>query len=126
MHEKNDGLVIVENEREYFDIVPASQLTTAIVDNPIANHCGFSPAEGVAAWESLRGWVAGLPQPTATEMQDLCIAVSASPLSPGPCRIEPNCSPGSGQDCAVAISAVAPPVIFPDGVPGMDIRVPPR
>jgi hypothetical protein len=125
LHEKNDGLVIVENEREYYDIVPTSQLTQGIVNNSVANHCGFTPAEGVAAWESLRGWVAGLPQPTAADMQGLCTLVDG-PASPGPCRIEPNCSPGSGQDCAVPISALAAPVIFPDGVPSMDIRVAPR
>ncbi len=134
MHEKNDGLVIVENEREYFDVVPASQLTTAIVDNAVANHCGFTPAEGVAAWESLRGWVAGLPQPTAAEIQGLCGLIELGG-QPGPCRIEPECSPGSGQVCdfiitpAFGVPNLLPgfiPIAFTDGIPGMDIRVPPR
>jgi hypothetical protein len=128
LHEKNDGLVIVENEREYFEIAPSSQLTQGIVNNSVANHCGFTPAEGVAAWESLRGWVAGAPQPTAAGMQGLCNAVMANPASPGPCRIEPDCSPGSGQTCNLILGdpAVFPPMPFPDGVPDMDIRVYPR
>ena len=88
----------------------------------------FRSAEVVAGWESLRAWVAGAPQPTAAGMQGLCTAVSANPASPGPCRIEPDCSPGSGAACNLVLGdpAVFPPVAFPDGVPSMDIRVPPR
>jgi hypothetical protein len=77
IHTSDDGLVIVENEKEYQDVVPASNLTVAIVDEaPAATHCGFTGAELVAGWESLRGWVAGGPQPTATSIQGACLALN--------------------------------------------------
>jgi len=84
MHTDKDGLVVVENESEYAAVVPASQLTTAIVVEAAPTHCGFTNAEVVAGWESLRGWVAGQPQPTAAGIQALCLALG------GPCRIDPG------------------------------------
>jgi hypothetical protein len=136
LHEKRDGLVIAENETEYHDVVPASQLTQGIVDNAVANHCGFTPAEGLGAWLSLEGWLAGAPQPTAADLQGACMAATGAPFfQAGPCRVEPACSPGSGQNCdylitpAYGVPNILPgfiPTSFPDGMPNMDIRVPPR
>ena len=87
LHTDGDGLVIIENEKEYQDVVPASQLTVAVVDEPGNTHCGFTGAETVAGWESLRGWVGGGPQPTATSVQGLCTLLA--PFFGGPCRINP-------------------------------------
>jgi hypothetical protein len=87
LHTDGDGLVIVENEKEYADVVPAGNLTTAIVDEAGNTHCGFTPSETVAGWESLRGWVAGGPQPTAAGIQGLCGLISGG--APGQCRIAP-------------------------------------
>ena len=42
IHTDGDGLVIVEQEKEYQDVVPASNLTTAIVDETGNTHCGFT------------------------------------------------------------------------------------
>jgi hypothetical protein len=106
MHTDQDGLVIVENESEYASVVPASNLTTAIVVESAPSHCGFTPAETVAGWESLRGWVAGQPQPSAASVQGTCQFLEAGGVGepvPGPCRIDPA-------------------YVIPD----MDGRVPPR
>jgi len=88
LHTDKDGLVFVENESEYASVVPASNLTTAVVVEAVPSHCGFTPAEAVAGWETLRGWVAGGPQPTAAGIQGLCAALA--PTVGGPCRIDPT------------------------------------
>jgi len=87
LHTDKDGLVIVENEHEYAEVVPPSQLSTAIVVEASSTHCGFSNAETLAGWESLRAWIAGGPKPTAAGMQSLCTILA--PQAGGPCRIDP-------------------------------------
>lgn len=89
LHTDKDGLVLVENESEYAAKLPAGQFTLGIVVEDEPSHCGFSQAELVAAWESLRGWVAGLPQPTAEGLQTTCQGLEAGGLAQGPCRIDP-------------------------------------
>lgn len=88
LHTDKDGLVIVENENEYASVVPAANLSTAIVVESTPSHCGFTSAETVAGWESLRAWLAGAPQPTAASIQGVCSAVA--PIFGGPCRIDPG------------------------------------
>jgi len=87
IHTDGDGLVIVEQEQTYTDVVPAANLTTAIVDEAGNTHCGFNAPELIAGWESLRGWIAGGSQPTPTSIQAACL------LSPGgsatTCRFNP-------------------------------------
>lgn len=91
LHTDKDGLVIVENESEYQGVVDAANLTVGIAVEAAATHCGFSPAELVAGWESLRGWMAGAPQPTAASLQGTCQFIEATQgaFFPGPCRIDP-------------------------------------
>ena len=101
LHTDKDGLVVVENESEYAAVVDPWRLTTAIVVEDIPSHCGFSPSEIVAGWESLRAWVSGAPQPTAASIQASCRFLE--PAFGGPCRIDPS-------------------FVIPD----MDDRVPPR
>jgi hypothetical protein len=103
LHTDKDGLVIVENESEYASVVPADQLTTAIAVENAPSHCGFSEAEVVSSWESLRAWVGGAAQPSTAQMQGLCQQLEGSGLALGPCRIDPA-------------------FVIPD----MDGRVPPR
>jgi hypothetical protein len=88
LHTDKDGLVVVENESEYSAVVPASNLTTAVAIEAVPSHCGFTPAETVASWEALRGWIAGGPQPTALTIQATCTALA--PAFGGPCRIDPT------------------------------------
>jgi hypothetical protein len=88
MHTDKDGLVLVENEGEYAKVVPAGNLTKAIVVEESPTHCGFTVAETVAGWESLRAWVGGGPQPTAGSIQRACLAMPAK--FSGPCRIDPG------------------------------------
>ncbi len=90
IHTDKDGLVIVENENEYASVVPAGNLTTGIIVEDTPSHCGFTPAETAAAWETLRGWVAGLPQPTPQNLQDTCDALVLGQLAEGPCRYDPS------------------------------------
>lgn len=102
IHTDGDGLVIVENESEYQSVVPASNLTVGIVDEAGNTHCGFTEAETVAGWEALRAWVAGAPQPSATDLQNTCLFLEGFGAG-GPCRIDPS-------------------FVIPD----MDGRIPPR
>jgi hypothetical protein len=88
LHTDKDGLVVVENESAYASVVPPANLTTAVAVEAAPTHCGFTNAEIVASWESLRGWVAGGPQPTAASIQGLCTVVA--PTAGGPCRINPS------------------------------------
>ena len=92
LHTDKDGLVIVENQSEYQAVVDAANLTVGVAVEASPTHCGFSPAELVAGWESLRGWLAGAPQPTATSLQGTCQFVEATQgaFFPGPCRIDPT------------------------------------
>ena len=90
IHTDKDGLVLVENQSEYASVVPPDQLTVGIIVEEEPTHCGFTEAETVAAWEALRGWVAGLPQPTAQNLQDTCNGLAAGGLAEGPCRYDPD------------------------------------
>ncbi len=85
IHTDGDGLVIVEQEKEYQDVVPAANLTTGIVDEAGNTHCGFTSPELVAGWEELRDWIAGGPQPTAGDLQARCLTLGP----PAQCRINP-------------------------------------
>lgn len=89
MHTDKDGLVVVENQSEYASVVPAENLTVAVVVEAVPTHCGFTSAEIVAGWESLRGWLAGGPQPSAAYIQGTCQAIVAGGMAQGPCRIDP-------------------------------------
>ena len=90
LHTDKDGLVLVENENSYAKIVAPENLTVAVAVEDVPSHCNFTEAEVVASWESLRGWVAGLPQPTAGDLQATCNAIVAGGLAAGPCRIDPT------------------------------------
>jgi hypothetical protein len=85
IHTDGDGLVIVEQEKEYQDVVPASNLSVGIVNEAGNTHCGFTAAELVAGWEELRDWIAGGPQPTAQDLQDRCLTLGPA----AQCRIDP-------------------------------------
>src|SRR5262245_39250323 len=85
IHTDGDGLVIVEQEKEYQDVVPAANLSTAIVDEAGNTHCGFNAPELAAGWEELRDWIAGGPQPTAQDIQDRCLTLGSA----AQCRINP-------------------------------------
>ncbi len=54
------------------------------------SHCGFTPAEALASWESLLGWVNGAAQPTAADVQELCESIVGLGLASGLCRIDPD------------------------------------
>jgi hypothetical protein len=90
LHTDKDGLVLVENENFYASVVPPSNLTTAIAVEATPTHCGFTQAETVSGWESLRNWVGGGPQPTAQDIQNTCQFFVANSLATGPCRIDPS------------------------------------
>jgi hypothetical protein len=100
-HTSGDGLVIVEQEQTYQDVVDPANLTVAIVNEAGNTHCGFTGAELASGWESLRGWVAGGPQPTVASIQGTCQTIA--PFFGGPCRYDPGFV-----------------------IPNMDIRTPPR
>ena len=86
LHTDGDGLAIVQNEKEYQDVVPAANLTVAVVNEAGNSHCGFNGVERIAAWEELRDWIAGGAQPTAQDIQDRCLSIAPIPTQ---CRIDP-------------------------------------
>ena len=88
IHTDKDGLVLVENQNEYASKVPASNLTVGIVVEDVPSHCDFTDAESIAAWESLRAWIAGAPQPTVAAIQAGCEAIEGGGLADGPCRYD--------------------------------------
>ena len=89
LHTDGDGRVPVEAQQPYRDIVPASNLTIAVVDEADGTHCGFTEAEAMAGWESLRAWVDGAPQPSAADIQNTCLVLESLGTE-GPCRIDPS------------------------------------
>ena len=90
IHTDRDGLVIVENESEYASVVPPQNLTVGIVSEAQPSHAGFSAAETVAAWESLRAWAAGMPQPSVQDIQNTCESLVATGAASGKCRYDPG------------------------------------
>ncbi|MCG8462216.1 MAG: hypothetical protein MI919_38520 [Holophagales bacterium] len=90
LHTDGDGLILLEHETDYLQKVPADRFTVGVVVEDSPSHCDFSEAEVLAAWESLRGWVAGAPQPTANDLQTTCLGVEGGGLAAGPCRIDPG------------------------------------
>ena len=89
-HTDKDGLVLVENLSQYAAAVPPGNLTVGVLVEDEPSHCGFNPAESIAAWEALRAWVAGAPQPTAQTLQDICELLVDDGLASGPCRYDPS------------------------------------
>jgi len=95
LHTSRDELVIPAHQSVLRATLPATQLTSALVNESTPTHCGFTTAEGVAAWEALRQWMAGGAQPTITNLQNDCQAVVAGGTTQGPCRIDPSLVPPS-------------------------------
>ena len=89
-----DQLVIPANQSVLRATVPASQLTSALVNESSPSHCGFSLAEGVAGWEALRAWIASNHQPQVSDLENGCNAAIAQGAS-GPCRYDPSVVPPS-------------------------------
>jgi hypothetical protein len=89
LHTDKDGLSIVENESDYSEKISKDNFTSAIVVEETPTHCGFTPAETVAAWESLVGWVGGAPQPSPTGIEAACQLLESQGFT-GPCRIDPS------------------------------------
>ena len=79
IHTSHDGLVKVENQESLRNLIPASQLTVAVVDDSKKpSHCGFSTNEGLAAWKELTDWVAGSKQPSASDLQSTCLSAAST------------------------------------------------
>lgn len=95
LHTDKDGLILVENESNYAAKVPAGSFSLGVVVEDTPSHCGFTGAELVGAWESLRGWVAGLGKPSAAALQVACEGVVGAGVAEGPCRIDPTYVVGS-------------------------------
>ena len=89
MHTDKDDLVVVENLSFIKKLIPAENITTAVVVQDTAEHCGFSTAEIIAGWESTRNWVDIGIQPSAQSIQQDCELIELLGI-PGPCRIDPD------------------------------------
>ncbi|MCP4203626.1 MAG: hypothetical protein GY769_17030 [bacterium] len=88
IHTDKDGLVIVENEREWAKVVPREQLSIGIVVEDEPSHCGFSKAEIIGSWEALQSWIEGSPRPTAEDLQASCHFWGL--FVGGACRFDPD------------------------------------
>ena len=89
VHTSRDQLVIPANQYVLRQTLPATQLTSALVNEASPSHCGFSLAEGVGGWEALRKWIADDHQPTVADIQNDCEAAAAAGAT-GSCRYDPN------------------------------------
>ena len=89
IHTSQDQLVIPANQYVLRQTLPASQLTSALVNEASPSHCGFSLAEGVAGWEALRAWIATSQQPQVADLENDCNAAVAKGAA-GPCRYDAN------------------------------------
>ena len=87
MHTNKDGLVLLENQSVYAEVVPPANLTTVIVKERVATHCVFAPGEILAGWEALRDWIETGQQPSARDIQETCKAI---PGFGEVCRIVPE------------------------------------
>jgi hypothetical protein len=94
LHTSRDELVIPAHESVLRATLPATQLTSALVNEAKPTHCGFNTAEGAAAWEALRAWIAGARQPDIADLQTGCQALMANGVT-GPCRIDASLVPPS-------------------------------
>ena len=105
-----DQLVIPANQDVLRHALPASQLTSALVNESSPTHCGFTLAEGVAGWEALRAWVAGAPQPRVSDLQTTCSAAVAQGAA-GPCRYDASIAvPSFDSQVRPRQASSAPPV----------------
>lgn len=93
LHTDGDQLVVPSHQAWLRERLPASRLTSALVAETVASHCEFKAAEAVAAWDSLRDWVADAAQPDAVELQARCLALADAGEADGPCRIDPTLTP---------------------------------
>lgn len=87
LHTKGDGLVVVENESAYKDVVGDADnsgfLRQTFIDR--AGHCTFTPAETIAAVETLLGRLASGRWPHDLDADDL----NAQAAALGPLNIIP-------------------------------------
>jgi hypothetical protein len=109
MHTSRDQLAIPSNQEFIRKVVPADQLTSAIVDEDTPTHCGFTEAEGLAGWEALRAWKNGAPQPGVAALQQACSNLEASGAANGPCRFNPDAQIAP-FDSIVRPRPAAPPI----------------
>lgn len=110
MHTSRDQLVIPSNQEFVRDVLPANQLTSAIVDEDTPTHCGFTEAEGVAGWEALRAWKDGAPQPDVADLQQQCETFAASGQVDGPCRFDPDAQIAPFDSIVRPRSSTLPPL----------------
>ena len=87
IHTSKDGLVRPANQQALIKLLPADQLTTAIVVEEEPSHCSFTDGEGFAAWLELVSWVDGENQPTVTSLQSTCNEIDEDS---GQCRFDPQ------------------------------------
>jgi hypothetical protein len=126
MHTSRDQLVNPGNQGFVRAVLPADQLTSAIVDEPTPTHCGFTDAEGIAGWEALRVWKEGAPQPDVAALQQRCAALVASGMVAGPCRFDANAqiTPFDSVVRPRQASSLVPPAHSTHAYP--DILLPPH
>ena len=72
-----DQLVIPANQYVLRQTLPATQLTSALVNESTPSHCGFTLAEGVGRLGSPAPWIGGAPQPSVNDLQTDCTRAMA-------------------------------------------------
>jgi hypothetical protein len=91
LHTSGDELVVPQHQRALIQRTPAGQLVSAVVREAEPSHCGFSEREGLVAWEALRRWKDGGPQPSVAQLQQGCLGVEGD----GECRFDAEYEAGS-------------------------------
>jgi hypothetical protein len=67
-----DDLVVPEHLRALEGKAPEANWRRALVKETNGSHCGFSDAELIASWDSLRDWTRGAAAPTPASLNSKC------------------------------------------------------
>ena len=86
LHTSQDSVFFVENQREFADLVPATALTTGLLNETEASHCGFNEVELLASWRALTIWAEGGKKPKPKNLQSRCKGLRST--VGGECRFD--------------------------------------
>lgn len=108
LHTRRDELVRPAHQNYLRALYPSTQLLSAIVDEPVPSHCGFTLAEVSAGWDVLSAWVEAptAPKPTPNALSTHCQALASTAIA-GPCRFDAGIDPGAIETTMRARAAEA-------------------
>jgi hypothetical protein len=98
LHTDGDDLVVVENLSSYAEVASPEMLVNAVAVERVPTHCGFTPAEIVAGWETLVVWGNNGSRPTVESLQSNCTAFAGLLGLEATCRFDASYEIGNLDD----------------------------